>query len=203
MDFFRTIVGVPLEEITTEDENYERGDLRSEADVTMECKGQEIDPLRYPQNFIEVFEETHNPRHAGGFEEVARLLGMSPDDLSRVRVRPRGRPQVALGRPRFISVSIHSIGNSALTTYVNYVDGGKWVYVYDRAELLRHVKQAAPRGFGRGVGKSNEDTFSVFAPVADKRWQRVNGEWRWAGAGAFDAAITHLRAVLNGEVTAL
>lgn len=202
-DFFQQIVGVALADITDQNENYELGDLRSPAGITMECKGQEIDPDRYPQNFIEVFETTQADRHAGGFEEVARLLGMSGDDLAQVRVRRRGRPDTPLGRPPFISVSIHSMFNSALTSYVNYLDGGRWIYVYDRAELTGHLKRAVPRGLGRGVGKSNEDTFSVFAPVSDKRWRRTGGQWRWAGVREEGPAIAHLRGVLDGTISPL
>lgn len=202
-EFFRVVVDVQLDLITDRDDNFHLGDLRSPAGITMECKGQPIDPLRYPKNFVEVFEETHRLEHAGGFREVAQLLDLAPERLAAVNVLLPSRQTVALGWVPNVSVSIHSFFNSPLTTYVNYYDGGKWIYVYDRAELTGHLKTAVPRGLLRGAGKSNEDTFAVKVRVADKRWQRVGGKWRWAGTGESGAAVTHLRALLSGEVGAL
>lgn len=202
-EFFRVVVGVTLEVITDRDENYQLGDLRSPAGVTMECKGQPIDPLKYRQNFIEVFEETHRPEHAGGFRELAALLGMAPERLAELDVVLRDGTRVVLDSLPHVSVSIHSFFNSPLTTYVNYRDGGKWIYVYDRRELTGHIKEAVPKGLRRGMGNSNEDTFAVLIPIAEKRWQRARGHWQWAGAGSAEAAVAHLRAVLNGQVAAL
>jgi hypothetical protein len=202
-EFFRLVVGVPLDVITDAQENYRLGDLRSAAGVYMECKGQPIDPQRYPQNFVEVFEQTHNPEHANGFDEVAELLDLTPEALSNVVVTLRDRSRVRLGRLPSVGVSIHSFFSAPLTTYVNYEEGGRWIYVYDRQELTNHIKEAVPRGLRRGVGNSNEDTFSVFVPIAARRWQRVRGGWQWAGTGPAEASVAHLRAALNGGISAL
>jgi hypothetical protein len=202
-EFFRSTVGVDLDVVTDKDENYRLGDLRSGAGVTIECKGQPIDPLRYRQNFVEVFEETHREDQADGFEQVARLLDMSPQQLTRVVVTLRDGKKMPLGWVPFVSVSFYSLFASPVTTYVNYRNGGKWVYVYDRAELTSHIKSAVRLGMRRGIGNSNEDTFSVFVPMADKRWQRDNQVWSWVGSGDAQPALAHLLAVLNGEVTAL
>ena len=202
-EFFRVIIGLQLDPITDPDENYRLGDLRSAAGVAMECKGQPIDPLRYRQNFVEVFEQTDRPNHADGFSEVARLLGLTAQQLAKVGVTLSDGTKVIFDWVPHVSVSMHSFFNSPLTTYVNYQDGGRWIYIYDRRELTNHIKAAVPRGLRRGIGKSNEDTFSVFVPIADKRWQRIKGDWQWAGVGDPGPAVTHLRAVLNGEVAAL
>lgn len=152
-EFFRLVVGVTLDVITDRDQSYQMGDLRSPAGVTIECKGQPIDPLKYRQNFVEVFEETHRPEHAGGFREVAALLGMAPERLAKLDVILRDGTRVALDWMPNVSVSIHSFFNSPLTTYVNYHDGGKWIYVYDRLELTGHIKKAVLRGLRVGHGQ--------------------------------------------------
>ena len=72
-------------------------------EATIECKGQPIDPVRYPQNFVEVFEITSNPRHEGGLTRVAEILGVPVDDISEARVKNRG---VRVGGPQCVSVSV-------------------------------------------------------------------------------------------------
>jgi hypothetical protein len=68
--FFERELSVRLERITNREENYRQGDFRvNGSKATIECKRQPIDPVRYPQNFVEVFETTSNPRHEGGSDE--------------------------------------------------------------------------------------------------------------------------------------
>jgi hypothetical protein len=202
-EFFRVVIGVEFEVIADQDENYRLGDFRSAAGVTMECKGQPIDPFRYRQNFVEVFEKTDRPDHAQGFSEAAHLLGLTPQQLAEVRVTQRDGTKVTLDRLPCLSASVHSLFTAPLTTYVNYQNGGKWIYLYDRQELTSHIKKAVRRGLRRGIGNSNEDTFSVFVPISSKRWQRVNGAWQWVGGGTSERAVAHLRAVLNGHIATL
>jgi hypothetical protein len=196
--FFDRVLDIPLSRITDRDENYALGDFCTPNDRTIEAKGQEIDPSRYGgMNFVELFEVTRNPRHEGGFEVVADLLSMSPQQLAEVDVYdvPR-RQHTTVGRPRCVSVSLGSISASAATVYVNYLMGGRHIYVYERDELMRHIWRAAPRGLLRGAGKSNEDTYAVKVPIADRRWSRTDGAWRWAGLGSADQAVGSLQALL-------
>ncbi len=181
-DFFERVIGVRVERITGAQENYERGDFLAPSGVSIECKGQPIDPARYKQNFVEIFEVTENERHRDGLTTVAQLLGI---DLSRaeripVRIKGRGVP-TPLGRPDFISVSIRSMAASGWTIYVNHVGGH--VYLYSSDEIMEHLRSTAPLGLARGAGRSNEDTFAVFIPLAKRRWLRSDGAWCWAGEG--------------------
>lgn len=176
-EFLRETAGNPGTVIDDPDENYLHGDLRFSPAVTLECKGQPIDPDRYPQNFVEVFETTRNPRHSGGFAGVAGLLGLDEAALAAVTVRT-GATTSALGVLPFVSTSITSIASSALTAYVNYNDGGRHIYLYRRDEILGHLRRAVVgNGLVRGAGNSNEDTFAVFVPLPSMRWARRNGAW--------------------------
>ncbi|MGA1361795.1 MAG: hypothetical protein ACO36A_02610 [Ilumatobacteraceae bacterium] len=178
--FLTEKIGNAGDEITGYDDNYRMGDLRFPSGTTVECKGQPIDPARYTQNFVEVFEVTRNDLHMGGLDRAAELLGMSVADLTRTSVRVRGTTGTVGDQPR-VSVSISSIATAGFTAYVNYVDGGRHIYVYERDELMGHIRTAARRGFVRGAGNSNEDTFAVFVPLSRMRWSRSGASWRAAG----------------------
>jgi hypothetical protein len=196
--FFAGALGIPLEVITDEADNYALGDFRTASGATIECKGQPIDPVKYPLNFVEVFEITHNERHRGGLDAVAVLLGMSVDELSRVPVwMPKQKRGAVVGRPDYVSVSIGSFAASKATVYANYLMGGKHIYVYESDELMGHIKRAVPKGMRRGAGVSNDDTFSVQVPLADRRWSRgSDNAWEWRGVGSGADAIGHLRQLL-------
>lgn len=197
-DFLRETAGTPGTVIEDPDENYLHGDLRFSPTVTIECKGQPIDPDRYRQNFVEVFEVTRNPRHANGFAGLAGLLGMDEPALAAVKVRAGGRTS-GLGVLPFVSTSITSIASSAFTAYVNYNDGGRHIYLYARDEIVGHLRRAvAGNGLVRGAGNSNEDTFAVFVPLASMRWTRRNGVWVATGETDGNAA----RGILAGALGA-
>lgn len=185
--FFERELSVRLERITNREENYRQGDFRvNGSEATIECKGQPIDPVRYPQNFVEVFEITSNPRHEGGLTRVAEILGVPVDDISEARVKNRG---VRVGGPQCVSVSVTPISGSAATAYVNAADGGRHLYLYARDELLQACRQAAiGEGFVRGAGRSNEDTFAVFVPLPRLRWQRHDGNWEFRGDSQAESA---------------
>lgn len=178
--FLKEKIGHHGEEITGYDENYRLGDLSFPSGVTLECKGQPIDPARYPQNFVEVFEVTRNDLHLGGLAHAAELLGMRVDNLMGTQVRTRGAAGT-VGNQQRVSVSISSIATAGFTAYVNYLDGGRHIYLYERDELMAHIRAAAGRGFVRGAGNSNEDTFAVFVPLSRMRWSRNGGAWRATG----------------------
>jgi hypothetical protein len=158
--FFREVLGTSVERILEAGDNYRTGDLRAPSGVTIECKGQGIDPDRYPQNFVEVFEVTTNPLHDGGFDKLATLLGMDAQLLERVQVRIKGRGTPSpLGHPDRISISIQAIASGALTIYVNNRDCSH-VYIYRDEELRQLIVAAMADGLARGAGNSNEDLHS-------------------------------------------
>jgi hypothetical protein len=198
-EFFGGGIGIELIEIDDPDENYLLGDWRSPSGETIECKGQPIDPTRYPLNFVEIFEVTENPRHRGGFEDLAELLGIPPTLLEEVTVTLPDRSAARLGRPPYVSISVRSIYRSAFTVYVNYLDGGRWIYVYERGELTDRIAAAVRRGgLLRGAGKSNEDTFAVKLPIPRARWRRsADFGWTWTGEGSEVDATSMLEQVLG------
>jgi hypothetical protein len=180
--FLMTEFGLDPAPIEGAEDNYRFGDFRLDASTTIEVKGQPIDPYRYEQNFVEIFEVTHNPMHADGFSQLASHLQMSPKVLSCVSVRDvRAATRAPLGHQKRVSVSITSMTAARWTAYVNALDGGTHIYLYDQAELLGHIRRGVRRGFVRGAGNSNEDTFGMFIPVPVNRWERRDGDWIYTG----------------------
>lgn len=195
-------VGVQMERITDAEENYWLGDLRAPSGATIEVKRQPIDPDRYPQNFVEVFEVTANPRHQAGFADLSELLGVQPDVLAQTRVRDhrhRGASGL-LGRPEAMSISVRSMFGSALTAYVNPGTSGiAHIYLYRSDEIVGAIREAVARdGLRRGMGQSNDDTFAVLVPLARFRWSARAGQpWQYVGEGTEAAALTTLRTALG------
>jgi hypothetical protein len=194
-EFFRDKIGNSGELIVGAEENYRVGDLRFPQGLTIECKGQPIDPERYPENFVEVFEVTENDRHFGGLGRIAELLGMTIDEIAQTNVRFRGS-DTKVGKPTRVSVSITSICTAAYTAYVNSTSGGLHIYLYSRTEIVNHLRAAIRRGFVRGVGNSNEDTFAVFVPISQMRWTKQNGLWNVAGKDPDELVVSRLVAEL-------
>lgn len=194
----REVVGVELRRIEDRAENYERGDFRAPSGCTLECKGQPIDPVKYPQNFVEVFEETRNADHASGLSELAVLLDMSEEQLAAARVRDRRRPprgQTKVGRVPNVSVSIHTFAAASYVIYVNTF--GRVVYVYDSRELLNLIREAVRvHGFQRGMGRSNEDTYAVLVGLPSAIWRGDMNGWTFTGTGDREGIIAGLRAAL-------
>ena len=176
---------ISLDEITDAEENYRHGDFLVANGSSIECKGQPIDPYKFPNNFVEVCEITQNPLHSGGFDNLAACLDLSAQDLESVRVSNRSTgTKSAFGRPACISVSLTPMLGSSITAYVNAAYGGRHIYLYRRDEILDHVKAAVPRGVVRGAGMSNEDTIAVFIPVSEWRWERTAQAWTYSGSGS-------------------
>lgn len=186
-------MSVRTERIEGYDENYQFGDLCAPSGVTIECKGQGIDPVRFPQNFVEVFEATNNAARAGGFADVAELLGLTVLELSEATVRMRDGSLTTVGRLPYVSVSIRSIVQSRFTAYVNYEMGGKHIYLYENDEIVTAIREAVWTGMVRGAGRSNEDTFAVRIPVARMRWYRVGAQWIYGGVDDERGIILALR----------
>jgi hypothetical protein len=117
--FVEDVLDAPTEEIASADDNSRLGDLRTSSGSTVEVKRQPIDPKRYSENFVEVFELTsgRTQNHLAGFQTLSQLLDIEQPKLSRVPVRSRGESG-PLGRPTAVSVSIQSMAGSAATMYV-------------------------------------------------------------------------------------
>lgn len=181
--FLHSKIGESGNLIQTADENYRLGDLVFPSGVTIECKGQPIDPTKYPNNFVEVFEVTENPLHGEGFRNLGEMLRVTPDKLVDLTVNCNGQIS-PLGYQPCLSVSVLSVHNAAYTAYVNYQQGGRYIYLYQQAEITKLVRAATLRGLWRGAGNSNEDTYAVFIPIADMRWARSGSAWIYEGAGS-------------------
>lgn len=200
-DFFRTVLGLEPLRINDRDENYTLGDFRFRGG-TVECKGQPIDPDRYRQNFVEVFEAPDNKRgyHLAGFDQVAGYLGATSAELEGMMVAERradyGGGSGPLGRIEHVSVSITSMTNSLYVVYVN--SGAGHLYLYSSRELVALIaNRVRAGGLMRGLGDSNDDTFAVMVPLPDYRWKRTEGEWHWTGAGEEEPAIESVRNQLS------
>jgi hypothetical protein len=196
-EFLRDKIGQSGEVIRTARDNYERGDLRFPSGATIECKGQPIDPTRYKYNFVEVFEITNNPLHSDGFRNLGEVLRIAPDQLSNLTVTYKGVTS-QLGHPPCLSLSVLSIHNATFTAYVNYQQGGRYIYLYRQTEITSYLRAATLRGLRRGAGNSNEDTFAVLIPIASMRWVRRGKAWMYGGTGS---ESEHLR-ILQRQVTA-
>ncbi|MDZ4179909.1 MAG: hypothetical protein U1E29_11880 [Coriobacteriia bacterium] len=201
-DFFQQVMGLAQERITDREENYRFGDLRFPGG-TVECKGQPIDPAKYPQNFVEVFEAPGNLQeyHLGGFEQVAEYLGADPAEFENVMVAERrsgyGGGEAQLGWFDHVSVSIASMVGSEYVVYVNSRAGHLYLYVSD--DLIQLIAdEVMAGGLMRGAGMSNDDTFAVKIPLSRMRWRRGDGIWAWTGDDGLEAAVSDVRTVLGG-----
>lgn len=195
--FFKTMIGLSGETILGARDNYEHGDLRFPTGATIECKGQPIDPNRYKQNFVEVFEVTNNPQHGEGFRRLGDILRIAPDRLAEIPVTV-GNTQYLLGRQTRVSLSVLSMHHASYTAYVNYEDGGRFIYLYEKDEIVNQVREAVLKGLRRGAGNSNQDTFSVFVPIAKMRWERSGSDWVYKGVGSEVGQLEVLTSLLAG-----
>lgn len=166
--------------ITGYENNFRLGDFRINKNVTIEVKSQPIDPYKYSNNFVEVFEQTWNPLHEDGFHLLSKYMKIPEDELEQVLVSSSGTKS-RLGRPQFMSISITSMVGSQFTAYVNQRDGGAHIYLYERKEILQNIWHGIQKGLVRGAGNSNEDTFGVFVPLPRWRWEQTPDGWLFAG----------------------
>jgi len=195
-DFFQDKLGNRGSLITGQEDNYKLGDLRFPRGATIECKGQPIDPVRYKQNFVELFEATRNDLHLGGLQRFADLLHLDISEVSRAKVRFRGSITEVDEPPR-VSVSITSMASAAFTAYVNYINGGQHIYIYERNEILGHIRAGFSGGLVRGAGNSNEDTYAVYIPLARMRWSRSREGWAASGSEPESASLSRLADALR------
>jgi hypothetical protein len=201
-DCIKSVMGLEAGIIADKERNRLYGDL--EFVGTAECKGQPIDPDRYANNFVEVFEDVTDlgkEMHSDGFARTAEILEIPRGEFSEVTYvdhRFADRPVLKLGVICRISTSMESIAGSDLTIYANADPKRTFVYFYTREFLLRVVREAVLRGgLRRGMGQSNEDTFGVLVPVSPARWCRVDGQWHFVGEGR--PPIDRIRAALTGH----
>jgi len=190
--FLHSKIGESGEIIQAAEDNYELGDLRFPSGATIECKGQPIDPNTYQYNFVEVFEVTNNPLHSEGFRRLGEVLRVAPDQLADITVTCNGQ-NFPLGHLSCVSLSVLSIHNATYTAYVNYQQGGRYIYLYQQAEITNHLREATLRGLRRGAGNSNEGTYAVFIPIASMRWARRDSEWIYEGTRSETEQLTILQ----------
>lgn len=196
--FLQNVLKVIATPVTDQELNYTHGDLVTQKHKYLEVKTQPIDPHKYRQNFVEVFEVTQKSLHATGFNRVAELLGISPEELQSVLVTYRNGATEILGNLPHVSVSLESLGRSSLIMYVNPYEDPGYIYVYEKPLFLAQVRDALLRnGLRRGIGNSNADTFAVFIANATQRWQySLAGGWRFIGEGTESEARRQLTARL-------
>lgn len=200
--FFVDVLGYRPTRITDPDQNYQLGDFRFPA-ATLECKGQGIDPEKYPQNFIEVCEVTNSAKHARGCESLCRILALGPQELAGVPIQDRRKVpahelQRQFGSPPSVSVSIANFSAASHVMYVNAEEGGRHVYIYKGAHLLELIRRAVrASGMQRGAGRSNEDTFSVRVALPPLRWRRPHAAWSYSGTGDAASSVAELKMALG------
>ena len=145
---------------------------------------------------MEVCETTQNPRHEGGYAELASILDV--DAAPRVDLfwsPPRTSSAYRLDAERRPSISIHTFVSAAI---VGYVNPEQHIYLYRSRDLLGAIRRAVASGpMVRGAGNSNADTFAVFVPVADWRWAKLGTSWAYGGPGREPDAIDGVRAALR------
>ena len=202
--FLQTHAGVPTALIEGAEDNYRLGDLRTPSGRTVEVKRQPINPAKYRQNFVEVFEVTSNDRHRDGMHRLAGLLEVPVEAIEQLTYRDhRQTPpaRVALGAQPAVSVSITSLLTAAYTVYVNPGPGEQHLYCYGRGELAGHLRTAMPGTLRRAAGMSNDDTFAVLVPLAVHRWSRPGDEqpWTYTGQGHEEQALARLSQVLGAS----
>lgn len=175
------LTAVPVHD---KERNYSHGDLLIRGKYYIEVKSQPINPVKHPQNFVELFEITANPKHAGGFERIVELLNTSRERLAAVQVKPGSRV-VQLSNPPMISVSIESSARASWVVYTNPYSDVKFIYVYERALFHQEITSSLWRtGLIRGAGRSNVDTFAVFISLPPAIWKySLSTSWQFIGNG--------------------
>jgi hypothetical protein len=203
-DFFREVLNAEAVRVTGQ-ENYEVGDLRF-AGGTVECKAQPINPEKYKNNFVEVFEtpDTGKAHHKDGIAKLSTLLQMSQEEIMAVRVSDKRDGSVSserqqfVGNPEFVSVSLSTLFRAKYMVYVNpYMNPENHIYVYKSNILLDLVRRAiSRRGFVRGAGLSNDDTFAVYVPHED-HWRNNGAGWAYSGDGtSYTEVLRELHSLL-------
>lgn len=181
-DLCRQWLAVPLSPITDPEEQRTRGDFRTPSGLTIEVKGQKIDPRAYGGlNFVGVFEEDRKrrPYLREGFSRTARALGIDEAELAAFRWSSKTAKGV-VGRPSHVDAAICSVAGSAWTIYArNAPPEPTFVYVYESPALIRSVLDAMrAHELELGAGGSNQDTYGVKVPVPAIVFARESGVWR-------------------------
>ncbi len=160
------------------------GDLLLPSSVNVEVKARAVNPSRYPLNHIAVADLDFDSTSKYGFYDLARLLKITPDELSSTLVREFGyntSETFSLGTPEHFKLLLNPIASSSITMYVNTQE--KFIYIYRKEELLKSISTAVRNsGFRKGQGGDHPNRLSVLVPLA--RWRFAvdkNGQWRYTG----------------------
>lgn len=189
-DFLDHTLGVKTQEVIDPKMNFVNGDLMFQGGGFIECKSQPINPVRYPENFVEICELTHNPLHSRGFETLRVLAEQNAEELASRRVyNAPQRGWTTFGFPEYLSVSIGSIFTADFTIYVNPKEGEQCLYLYLRDEITTHIRNSMKSSMVRGAGRSNEDTFAVKIPLPQHIWVQERDGWKYRDGGTFPGLL--------------
>ena len=197
---FRDVTGLTLTRVPAGVDNMTLGDLTCGWDRYVEVKRQPVDPRRYARNFVEVCEESPNPRHRNGLEVLADQLGVPVDTAAGwVWRRPAssGGQSGRVGDLVGVSASLGPAAGGATVVYVNPggQDAPAWAYAYTGDALIGLVREQMGAGRAvRGAGRSNEYSIALSVPVPGLVWtaDRAGAVWRFAGRGDAGAAAATL-----------
>jgi len=160
------------------------GDLLLPSAINVEVKARAVNPGRYPLNHIALADLEFDPASKYGFYDLARMVKMTPEELSKTTVREFGyntNETFELGTPEHIKVLLSPIASSSITAYVNAKEGH--LYFYKRDEILNSINKAIRNsGLRKGQGGEFENRLSVL--ISLPRWRfslDKNGKWRYSG----------------------
>lgn len=193
-DFATSKLGIDLRFVTDYIENWTKGDYELPNGKYVEVKGQGINPNLFGgNNFIEVGEITNNPLHKDGYEKLSDILGLDIE-LSEVKVYNKVTKQLEkLGKVENLNISITSLANGSIYSYVNNVEGN-FIYLYSAKTLLEEIKYAiGNHKLVRGAGNSHKDSLCLFIKTPVAIWEKINGQWVFIGQGNEEAIINSLK----------
>ncbi|MEQ1933167.1 MAG: hypothetical protein ABL962_04725 [Fimbriimonadaceae bacterium] len=189
-DFLRSVLGVESGFVEDAQLNYECGDLRC-GEKWVEVKGQGINPQKYDQNYVEIFEGPLPSTKHSDFAELAASLKIDEDVLSRVLFTPytmiNGRKRAVsrecLGQIQPVSISITNFLKTSAVIYANnWIEGLRYLCVYDSTDLFQQCREAILNNLlTRGRGLSNFVTYAVNIPYSDMIWLIEDDVWTYSG----------------------
>jgi hypothetical protein len=192
--FFASKIGVePIERVEGV-ANFFLGDHIFPSGRTWETKRQPIDPFKYRQNVIEVFEITGKKKHADGWRLLAGTLGCDEDKLKRCTYLDRNT-QIPLPDGH-ISPSLLTARRATGYCYVN--PDGPYLYICRSSSIRKQARSAFLGGnLRRGPGNCNDDSWVFFSPLPATRWKFEGGVWVWIGDGDEEPHLSNIREVLR------
>lgn len=175
------------------------GDLLLPSAINIEVKARAVNPGRYPLNHIAIADLEFDPASKYGFYDLARMVKLTPEELSKTMVREFGyntNETFELGTPEHIKVLLSPIVSCSLTAYINTNEGH--LYLYKRDEIVNGINKAIRNsGLRKGQGGEHENRLSVLISLS--RWRFSldrSGKWRYSGVvtsskEAEKAALVH------------